>query len=49
MTDLDRIRDESVLESFSRCQHCPVVFEYMLQFTGDGEKVDENYMWSKGD
>ena len=51
MTELDRIGDVSVLEPFSRCHHCLVVLEYVLQFTdnNDEDEADEKYLWSKGD
>ena len=47
-TELDRIEDVSVLEPFPRCHHCPVVFEYDLQFADDDDEVEEKHMWSKG-
>ena len=46
--ELDRIRDVSVLEPFPMCHHCPVVCEYVLQFTGDNEtEVVENRLGVK--
>ena len=48
-TEWDRIGDVLVLEPFPRCHHCPVVCEYVLQFTGDNEdEVVEKRLWSKG-
>ena len=39
-----------MLEPFPRCHHCPVVFEYVLQFADDyGDEVEEVHVWSKGD
>ena len=49
-TELDRIGDVSVLEPFPRCHHCPVVCEYVLQFSGGNEdEVVAKRLWSKGD
>ena len=49
-TELDRIGDVSVFEPFPRCHHCPVVCEYVLQFTGDNKDgVTGKLLWSKGD
>ena len=48
--ELDKIGVASVLEPFSRCHHCVVVCEYVLQFTGDNEdEVVEKRLGSKGD
>ena len=39
-----------MLEPFPRCHHCPVVFEYVLQFADDDEyEVEGKCMWSKED
>ena len=49
-TELDRIGDVSVLEPFPRCHHCPVVYQYVLQFSDDNEdEVVVKHLWSKGD
>ena len=40
-----------MLEPFPRCHHCPVVLEYVLQFTDyDSEdEAVEKCLWFKGD
>ena len=39
-----------MLEPFPRCHHCPVVLEYVLQFTDDSEnEAVEKCLWCKGD
>ena len=48
-TERDRVGDVSVLASFPRCHHCPVVFEYVLQFDKDVTSVNnERLLWCKG-
>ena len=47
--ELDRIADVSGLAPFPRCHHCPVILEYVLQFTDYKDEAVEKYLWSKGD
>ena len=40
----------SVLVPFCRNHYCPVVFNYLLQYTGANEdEAAEKHLWSKGD
>ena len=49
-TELDRTGDVSVLEHLPKCHHCPVVFEYVLQYTGHNEDdAVKKHLWSKED
>ena len=52
-TESDRVRvgEVCVLEPFPKCHHCPIVFEYVLQFDipdGSSSKA-VRILWSKGD
>ena len=39
-----------MLEPFPRCHHCPVVCEYVFQFSGDNEnEVLEKHLRNKRD
>ena len=44
-----RVGDVCVLEPFPRCYHCPVNFEYILQFAQEnlGDSNENNLIWSK--
>ena len=50
LVDLYIVGHVSVMEPFPRCQHCPAVLEYVLQFTEDSEdEAVEKYLSSKED
>ena len=40
-----------VLDPFPKCQHCPIVFEYVLQFDTPGNSFSKavHILWSKED
>ena len=50
-TKSDRVGEVWVLERFSKCHHCPVVFEYILHFDIPSNVCNTNVriLWSKGD
>ena len=48
-TKIDRVDHISMHAPFPRCQHCPVGFEYVLQFdTYVDSVISERLLWCKG-
>ena len=49
-TESDRVGDVCVLESVPRCHHCPVIFEYILQFVleDSGDSTRNHFIRNKG-
>ena len=37
-----------MLAPFPRCHHCPVVFEYILQFDKDVDSINDEWLLCKG-
>ena len=48
-TEADGVGDICVLEPFPKCHHCPVTFEYVVQFNDeDANEGASHLMWSRG-